>query len=39
MNNQAIESIIREYIDKSIHMSLATCADNKPWIALVEKWI
>lgn len=31
-----IESIIREYIDKSIHMSLATCVDNKPWVCEVH---
>ncbi|MGH7157960.1 MAG: pyridoxamine 5'-phosphate oxidase family protein [Candidatus Saccharimonadales bacterium] len=31
-----IEKIIREYIDKSIHMSLATSADNKPWVCEVH---
>jgi uncharacterized protein YhbP (UPF0306 family) len=31
-----IEKIIREYIDKSIHMSLATCLDNKPWVCEVH---
>ena len=30
--NLDIENIIREYIDKSLHMSLATCVDNKPWV-------
>lgn len=27
-----VEKIVREYIDKSIHMSLATVKDNKPWV-------
>ena len=27
-----LEQIIREYIDKSIHMSFATAKDNKPWV-------
>ena len=31
-----IEKIIREYIDKSIHMSLATVSDNKPWVCEVH---
>ncbi|MEI6481293.1 MAG: pyridoxamine 5'-phosphate oxidase family protein [Candidatus Saccharibacteria bacterium] len=31
-----IEKIIREYIDKTIHMSLATCVDNKPWVCEVH---
>lgn len=31
-----IEKIIREYIDKSIHMSLATCKLNKPWVCEVH---
>lgn len=28
-----VESIIREYIDKSLHMSLATAVNGKPWIS------
>lgn len=31
-----IEAIIREYIDKSFHMSLATSQDNKPWVCEVH---
>ncbi len=32
-----IESIIREYIDKSVHMSLATSTpDGKPWVCEVH---
>ena len=31
-----IEKTIREYIDEVIHMSLATCKDNKPWICEVH---
>lgn len=31
-----IESIIREYIDKSFHLSLGTCVDNKPWVCEVH---
>lgn len=31
-----IEAIIREYIDKSLHMSLATASDNKPWVCEVH---
>ncbi len=27
-----VEKIVRENIDKTIHMSLATSADNKPWV-------
>ena len=27
-----IETIIREYIDKSVHMSLGTSRDNRPWV-------
>lgn len=27
-----MEAIIREYINKSFHMSLGTCVDNKPWV-------
>jgi uncharacterized protein YhbP (UPF0306 family) len=31
-----IEKIVREYIDKTYHMSLATAADNKPWVCEVH---
>lgn len=31
-----IEQIIREYIDKTVHMSLATVRDNKPWVCEVH---
>lgn len=31
-----IEKIIREYIDGVIHLSLATCTHDKPWICEVH---
>lgn len=31
-----IEKTIRNYFPQVIHMSLATCADNKPWICEVH---
>lgn len=31
-----VEKIVREYIDKSLHMSLATCAGDKPWVCEVH---
>jgi uncharacterized protein YhbP (UPF0306 family) len=31
-----IEKIIREYVDKTLHMSLATVSDNKPWVCEVH---
>lgn len=31
-----VEKIIREYIDKSLHMSLGTSSDNKPWVCEVH---
>lgn len=31
-----IEQIIRDYIPNVIHMSLATCADGRPWICEVH---
>lgn len=31
-----VEAIIREYIGKTVHMSLATVADNKPWVCEVH---
>jgi uncharacterized protein YhbP (UPF0306 family) len=27
-----VEKLVREYIDKTIHLSLATVRDNKPWV-------
>ena len=31
-----VEKIVREYIDKTIHMSLATVKDNTPWVCEVH---
>jgi uncharacterized protein YhbP (UPF0306 family) len=31
-----VEKVVREYIDKSIHMSLATARDDKPWVSEVH---
>jgi len=31
-----IEQIVREYIDKSVHMSLATASSNMPWVCEVH---
>lgn len=31
-----IEAIIRSYLPQVIHMSLATCSDNKPWVCEVH---
>jgi uncharacterized protein YhbP (UPF0306 family) len=31
-----VEKIVREYVDKSIHMSLATSSGNKPWVCEVH---
>ena len=31
-----LEKIVREYIDKTIHMSLGTSRDNKPWVCEVH---
>jgi len=31
-----IEKTIREYIDKTVHMSLGTTKDNKPWVCEVH---
>lgn len=31
-----VEQIVREYIDKSPHLSLATAANNKPWVCEVH---
>lgn len=31
-----IEKIVREYVDKSIHMSLGTSKEDKPWVCEVH---
>lgn len=31
-----VEQIVREYIDKSLHMSLATVSGDKPWVCEVH---
>jgi uncharacterized protein YhbP (UPF0306 family) len=31
-----VEKIVREFIEKTVHMSLATSADNKPWVCEVH---
>jgi hypothetical protein len=31
-----IEKVIRDYLPEVIHMSLATCKDNKPWVCEVH---
>jgi uncharacterized protein YhbP (UPF0306 family) len=31
-----VESVIREYIDKSLHMSIATVRDDSPWVCEVH---
>lgn len=36
MNNEEIEAIVREYIDKSLHMSLATVSSDRPWVCEVH---
>lgn len=36
MTDKNIEAIIREYIEKTPHMSLATVSDNKPWVCEVH---
>jgi uncharacterized protein YhbP (UPF0306 family) len=36
MDNDQIENIIRQYIPQVVHMSLATVADNKPWVCEVH---
>lgn len=34
--NLDIESTVREYIDKTVHMSLATMSGDKPWVCEVH---
>jgi uncharacterized protein YhbP (UPF0306 family) len=36
MQELNIEHIIREYVDKSLHLSLATVSDNRPWVSEVH---
>src|SRR5690606_5100432 len=31
-----VEKVIREYIDKTVHLSLATVSDNRPWVCEVH---
>lgn len=31
-----LEKIVREYVDKSLHMSLATSSENRPWVCEVH---
>lgn len=31
-----LEEIVREYIDKTVHMSLGTSSDGKPWVCEVH---
>lgn len=31
-----VEKIVREYIDKTLHMSLATVRNNRPWVCEVH---
>src|SRR5689334_5769243 len=31
-----VEKIVREYIDKTVHMSLGTSSNNKPWVCEVH---
>jgi len=33
---ERVEKIIREYLPEVIHLSLATCVDNKPWVCEVH---
>ncbi len=34
--NLDIEKVVREYIDKSLYMSLATVSDDRPWVCEVH---
>ena len=31
-----VEKVVREYIDKTVHMSLATVSGNRPWVCEVH---
>lgn len=34
--NVDVEQVVREYIDKTIHLSLATVSNNTPWVCEVH---
>lgn len=36
MTDQDIEKVIREYVTKTVHMSLSTVHDNRPWVCEVH---
>jgi len=36
MQSMDVEQVIRDYLPNVIHMSLATCANNKPWVCEVH---
>lgn len=36
MSEQDIENVVREYITKTVHMSLGTVHDNRPWVCEVH---
>ncbi len=36
IKDDQVELVIREYLPEIIHMSLATCAGNKPWVCEVH---
>jgi uncharacterized protein YhbP (UPF0306 family) len=36
MSNEEVEKIIRGYIPQVVHMSLATCSNNRPWVCEVH---
>lgn len=36
MDSQTLEQKVRQLIDKSLHMSLATCAGEQPWVCEVH---
>lgn len=36
MNDVNVEQVVREYIDKTVHLSLATASDNAPWVCEVH---
>ncbi|HUS26770.1 MAG TPA: pyridoxamine 5'-phosphate oxidase family protein [Nevskiaceae bacterium] len=36
MNPQEVEQAIRNYLPLVVHMSLGTCANNKPWVCEVH---
>jgi hypothetical protein len=36
MDDAKVEAIIRQYLPQVVHMSLATCAEGKPWVCEVH---